>query len=149
MSQKRRLRKSVSPVVATLLLILIAISASVIIYAWVTGLSSASKTSSVQTNERISIEAARINTTGKQILVYVRNLGDVMINLNETRIYVYNMSDGTLIGQLTPSSSSTLSPGEVGYMTAKYTFTLRKGYYYRVEVSLPSGFKDSIVVRAQ
>ncbi len=150
MSQTRKLRKAVSPVVATLLLILIAISASIIIYAWVTGLSSAGKSTTLQTNERISVEAAKINTGASEIEVYIRNIGEAVINLSDIRIYVYNMTDGTLIGQATlGTTTQALAPGEVGSVTATYTFNLRSGEYYRVEVTLPSGFKDSIVVRAQ
>lgn len=151
MSQTKKPRKSVSPVVATLLLILIAISASIIIYAWVTGLSSASKGTTLQANERISVEAAKIDTTSGNITVYIRNIGETVINLSDIRIYVYNMTDGTLIGQVGVTDKSSLAPGEVKEAVANYSssFTLNSGEYYRVEVSLPSGFKDSIVVRAR
>ena len=169
MSQTSKSRKAVSPVVATLLLILIAISASIIIYAWVTGLSSAGKSTTIQTNERISIEAAKISIDTQantlDIDVYVRNVGEVAVNLTDIKIYVYNMRDGTLIGQIPlqgngitvdyDPQNGVITPGEVGKITVSNVpnagdgLKLRSGEYYRVEVTLPSGFKDSIVVRAQ
>ncbi|MGC9091203.1 MAG: archaellin/type IV pilin N-terminal domain-containing protein, partial [Fervidicoccaceae archaeon] len=105
--RKKLVKRGVSPIVATLLLILIAIAAAAVLYVWVNTLSS----STTQYNpgnvaSAISIDAADLSTN--TLTAYVRNVGSNVIS-GVLNVYIYNQT-GTLIatGQ---SGSVTIQPG--------------------------------------
>jgi len=82
-------RKAVSPVIATLLLIVIAVAAAVLTYIWVTGYmgSLQSQAGTQQIQERLKIEGVSIDTSTNKIqTIYVRNIGDVKVNV--TTVYL-------------------------------------------------------------
>ena len=142
-------RRSVSPVVATLLLILIAVAASIIVYTWVTGLSASVKGTGTSFNQRFSIESGDLSLSEGKIVLYIRNTGEADISLNGAPAYVYG-SDGTLVEALTLTGpTAPLKPGKVASYTASIeTNRYEAGTYYRVVVTLPTGFEDSILLRA-
>jgi len=86
-------RKGVSPVIATLLLIVIAVAAAVLTYIWVTGYMGTlqSQAGAQQVEERIKIEGVSIDTENNNIQeIYIRNIGDVRVNV--TTVYLINSS---------------------------------------------------------
>ncbi len=143
------LRRSVSPVVATLLLILIAVAASIIVYTWVTGLSASVKGTGASFNERFSLESGDLSLGKGKLVLYIRNTGEADIALNGAPAYVYD-SSGTLVEALTLTGPNTpLKPGKVASYTASIDVTkYQVGEYYRIVVTLPSGFEDSILLKA-
>ncbi|MEM0493763.1 MAG: archaellin/type IV pilin N-terminal domain-containing protein [Thermofilum sp.] len=72
-------RKGISPVIATLLLIVIAVVAAVLTYIWVTGYMGTLSPREVpgQLRERIKIDAVSYNTTTNTVSIYVSNIGEV------------------------------------------------------------------------
>jgi len=73
-------RKGVSPVIATLLLIVVAVAAAVLTYIWVTGYmgrvtGTVEQTSMEQLQERIKINA--VNVSDDTVTIYVTNIGEV------------------------------------------------------------------------
>ena len=96
----KKSRKGVSPVIATLLLIVIAVAAAVVTYSWVMGFIGTTTTAPVQTQARIVIDAAMCdvftNATGTfcNVTVYVRNVGTTQVNV--TGLYVYDASSNLL-----------------------------------------------------
>lgn len=152
-----KVRRAVSPVVAVLLLILIAISAAVIIYAWVSGLAGTAQESPTELQERISVEAAIINSSAGNVTAYVRNIGEVPIDTYGWTISVY-AADGTLVGinatnatlTIDNDSDGVFDPGDVVKVSVVFgagTFTA--GEAYRVVVTTPSGVSDSAIVVAK
>ncbi len=137
--RKKLVKRGVSPIVATLLLILIAIAAAAVLYVWVNTLSS----STTQYNpgnvaSAISIDAADLSTN--TLTAYVRNVGSNVIS-GVLNVYIYNQT-GTLIatGQ---SGSVTIQPGQVQSISATLSFTtgngISSGTTYTVKVVAPGG----------
>jgi len=84
-------RRGVSPVIATLLLIVIAVAAAVLTYIWVTGYMGTlqAQAGAQQVQEKIKIEGVEI-TDGKIAKIYIRNIGDVKVNV--TTVYLINVT---------------------------------------------------------
>jgi len=112
-------RKAISPVIATLLMIAIAVAASILVYVWSMGLvGSLQGTGGQQTREQLIMEA--YVATATPFTLYIRNVGPTTSVI--AAVYVEGISasfggsityapgsTGTLI--VTPSSSITLTPG--------------------------------------
>ncbi|ABL78612.1 archaellin/type IV pilin N-terminal domain-containing protein [Thermofilum pendens] len=137
-------KRGVSPVIATLLLIVIAVAAAVLAYIWITGYQGTltQQASTTQLQERIAIEAVSYN--GTTLTAYVRNVGDVKVNI--TTIYVFNGS-GTIINSNNNNyqlaTPVVISPGQVSTVTTSVTLTA--GNTYTVEVVTKYGTKASYV----
>ena len=105
-------RKGVSPVIATLLLIVVAVAAAVLTYIWVTGYIGRTTTAAEasQLQERIKINAVGYDSGNQKVTISVANIGDVQVNI--TAAYV--LTEGgtqTCGGPLT--SGTTISPGAI------------------------------------
>ncbi len=140
---KKLNRKGVSPVIATLLLILIAVAAAVLVYMWVTGYVRTTATGGEEMAERIKIEA--VSVSGSTLLTaYVRNVGDVTATIDA--IYVIDRS-GSIVGS-SPNLSSEVSVGSVTTVTVNGV-TLTRGQHYTLRVVTKSGVEASYVFRMQ
>jgi flagellin-like protein len=119
-------RTGVSPVIATLLLIVIAVAAAVLAYIWIIGYQGTltQQASTAQLQERIKIEAVQYDSTTNTLTVYVRNIGDVNVKIDA--LYVINKT-GTIIGSST-NVGLTLTPGEVNSDTVSATLTSGETY---------------------
>lgn len=137
--RKKLGKRGVSPIVATLLLILIAIAAAAVLYVWVNSLSSSTtqySTGNVAT--AISIDAADLNTSA--VSAYVRNVGSSTVTGNLS-VYVYNQT-GFLVatGQ---TGSVSIQPGQVQQVSAPLSVasgaSIDPGKTYTVKIVTPSG----------
>jgi flagellin-like protein len=77
---RREGRSGVSPVIATLLLIVIAVAAAVLVYMWTVGYATQMRPTTPETGERLKIEAGKLFYTGAgnwhvNATLYVRNVG--------------------------------------------------------------------------
>ena len=129
-----RSMRAVSPVVATALLVLIAVATAVLLYLWVSGTVSNTATENPALNERIKIDSVAYNSTTNQVIVYVRNVGDVTTLISAA--YVINAVDGSLTGSNT-TVNMTLTPGDVGKVIVNATLT--DGVPYLVKVVSKDG----------
>jgi flagellin-like protein len=68
-------RRGVSPVIATLLLIVIAVAAAVLVYMWTVGYATQMRPTTPETGERLKIEAGVLDSSSGQATLYVRNVG--------------------------------------------------------------------------
>ncbi|MDG6970421.1 MAG: type IV pilin [Nitrososphaerota archaeon] len=76
-------RKAVSPIIATLLLIAITVAAGVIVYIFVTGLSSnLTKSGGSQVTEQISMDSYNFAST-TSLTVYLHNTGSETVNMTQ------------------------------------------------------------------
>ena len=124
--------KAVSPVVATLLLILIAVAAAVVLYAWVSSLNSSAKGSGAEnTGSAIVIEEARlikdltrINVSGDTnsinisdataVKVWVRNIANRPIDNGTWALYVIDTQTGAIVAVADKwTFNKSLTPGEI------------------------------------
>jgi len=127
-------RKGISPVIAVLLLVIIAVAAAILTYLWVLGyigtVQREGGTEALQ--ERIKIEG--VDISGNYLVgVYVRNVGDVEATVNA--IYLI---DPTGDSRLIFTSSRTLDPGVVIRIPVSSTY-LSVGTTYVVKAVTTSG----------
>jgi len=127
-------RKGISPVIAVLLLVIIAVAAAILTYLWVLGymgtVQQQGTTEALQ--ERIKIDS--IETSGGTLSkVYVRNTGDVNVTVNS--VYI---ADST--GEATciySGEGKEIAPGEVIGISVSYSLT--PGRTYVVKAVTTSG----------
>ena len=105
-----RTLRAISPVVAVLLLILVAVGAAVLIYLWLTGFAGQATQTPSSLQTQFKIETARIyngtysNLKGNATIeIYIRNTGRTSIDLkvaaeqNALAIYIYDSYSGDLV----------------------------------------------------
>jgi flagellin-like protein len=81
---RREGRRGVSPVIATLLLIVIAVAAAVLVYMWVIGYTAQMKPTTPEVSERLKIEAGNLTIVNNDVVakLYVRNVGGTPVYIN-------------------------------------------------------------------
>ncbi|MDG6994274.1 MAG: hypothetical protein JRN52_00005, partial [Nitrososphaerota archaeon] len=114
-----RKRRAISPIIATLLLILIAIAAGVVVYAYVIGFIGNSTSNSGSTIDTLSIDQAVVSskTTSFPVTVFVRNQGPSTENFN-TGFFV---KGSALDVQLAPAVTLTLASGSISVTNVALT----------------------------
>ncbi len=150
MSSKKYLR-AVSPIIATLLLIFIAIVAALITYAWVTGyIGIATSGLQLTPQDRIVIASAKITSKSNMIIVNVtvQNIGQT--NISVTGVFLYNATTNSEIGSAIGSSLQTTSipPGGIAKVNATISGTVKLGSSYIVKIITANGGEASYVAVA-
>ncbi len=87
----RRSVRAISPVIATLLMIAIAVVASLVVYAWVTGYIGGTTT---KASNSMLIQSVS-HTAGGYVIIYVQNVGQGTIQLNPSQsTYINSVLEG-------------------------------------------------------
>ncbi|MCC6057183.1 MAG: hypothetical protein LM583_10950 [Desulfurococcaceae archaeon] len=134
------LKKGVSPIIATVILVLIAVAAGVMLWLWVSGFASTTPAQQQALNERIRIDAVQVSTTGgtTTVTIYVRNIGN-----SDVKIGAAYILDTTGIIKATNTSTDklpTIQPNEVKTVTVSVTSNaLSTGYAYVAKVVTING----------
>ncbi len=135
-------RKAISPVIATLLMIAIAVAASILVYVWSMGLvGSLQGTGGQQTREQLIMEAY-VATSSTSWSLNIRNVGPTKSEI--AAVYIEGISASF-------SGSATLNPGSSGVLTVSVpgsvTLTLTPGAAYTVKIVTKSGavFSYSVI----
>ena len=134
--------KGISPVIATIILVLIAVVAGVLLWLWTSGFTSALPAQQQALYERIKIEGVKTQTTTqsgqqvKQVTAYVRNVGNVDVKISTVYILYPN---GTIIEVPNLASAISVSPGSVAKVTVTVTQTYTAGYAYVIKVVTANG----------
>lgn len=139
-------KKGISPIIATLLLILIAIAAGVIVYAYVVGFigNSVNQNGTGPSSETFNINSWYVNSTGSAVSeLFVQNTGANSINV--TSVYFYS-SSGALFGSNITIAAWGAAHGTgviigAGQTKAVYAvgITLTAGTYYQAKVVTANG----------
>jgi flagellin-like protein len=126
-------RRGVSPVIATLLLIVIAVAAAVLTYIWVTGYMGTlqSQAGAQQVQERIKIEAIDIANDK----VYIRNIGETKVTI--AAVYLINSTTGSIITNTT--TTTDISPGDLQSVTLTLNTNMKSGATYIVKAVTKKG----------
>lgn len=143
-------RKAVSPLIATLLLVLISIAAASLIYVFVTGYISGSAGQRPTAQSQIVIEAASLIVKNNEVnvTVYVRNVGQLEIPPGAWSVYLYDLN-GTMVGYNVTHTTSSLGSGSLLTINATLTTTtISPDSYYDVKVVSPVGTFDVVRVKA-
>src|SRR5674476_26833 len=109
----RRNMRAISPVIATLLMIAIAVVASLVTYAWVMGYMNFT---TEKTGKAIQIQSVAQQSAGAKVFtLYVQNVGDSAIALTNANSVFINGAVSTPAGTW---SSLTLNKCDTAYYTA-------------------------------
>jgi len=119
-------KKGVSPIIATLLLIVIAVAAAVVTYAFVTGFIGTSSGSATQTGA-MSVDSTSANATAGTVIAYLRNTGTKSLNLGTGAAAYINGVQYTIPSGATFNVGSTFTLNLTGVtgMTAGVAAQLR------------------------
>ena len=135
----RHLRRGISPLIATVLLILIAISTGLLIYAFATGWIGSRTSLGVGPSSSIAIDAAYLekgSKSGCNVTVYIRNVGSVPTNI--TAIYVTEVATGDVYADM--AINQRVDPGNVIKIEVNLTsLTPTSGYSYEVKAVTADG----------
>jgi len=132
-----RIRKGVSPVIATVLLILVAVAATVIIWTWVSGAAANNPTSQPALQEKITIDAVKYISGDNQVTIYVTNLGPTTVTI--TAGYVLDANNGTAVCQSTFTTNNQIDPQSTQSFTVTCTNSLEAGRPYTAKVVTSNG----------
>ena len=131
-------RKALSPVIATLLMVAIAVAASIITYVWAMGLlGGLMGTGGTQTKEQLILEAYDWKTTGTISLIF-RNVGSAQVSI--AAVYLEGVT-------LNPTASTVAIAGTVSYSLPVAGLTITPGASYTLKVVTATGgtFSFSVV----
>jgi len=143
MKRMLKSKKGISPILATLLLIVIAVAAVIVTYAWVMTFTSSAGS---QAGVILSKDSVAWNSTAGTITLYIRNTGTSDATIDA--VYV-----GTSSTNLPKQSSVTYDPtsklvekdgGSLLTITITYSWTSKTTYYFKVapQVGSPLEFHE-------
>ena len=137
-----RAKRAFSPVIASLILMLLAVAAGVVVYTYTMGWIGGT-TQSGGTQGMLKFDSLYASATADEIYIYVRNVGgkDLMLS----KIYV----DGTDTANETAIADAgvTLTVQSVAYLNV--TKTMTTSYFYEVSVTCKDGTVVSQSVEAK
>ena len=141
----RILRKGISPIIATVLLILIAIAAGIVIYAFATGWIGG------RLNEGSGPQAVLVVETGywngkNAFVLYVRNDGGVVANI--TRAYITNPDGSIDKVDINSGKGVAINPGNVAEVDVQNQTIVIAGYTYKITLVSTDGAEVTYTVRA-
>ena len=142
-----RKRKAISPLIATLLLIAIAVAASVLTYSWVMSMIG-SQSAQAQTSIRIDSIEWHVDATAPTAILVVRNTGSVDCTLESISVrknesgLPFDMGDTDPTGLTT---SMTILMSKTGTFEWAGTVGIEYSKSYVVRASTTSGFYYELV----
>ena len=154
---KRERRSAISPIIATLLLILIAIAAGVVVYAYVLGFVGNSTGNTGNNTSIISIDnfcAAKTasNCGGNQYSIVVRNVGSVGISITnpsvEPALYFTDVTSGASGSATCSQATASISPGSTYTCAGSLPFTPSSGDTITVKVVDPDSGQASSTAKS-
>jgi len=104
-------KKGIQTILAALLMVVIVVVASVMVYAWSTGLLGSLLITPPTAKEALNIESSSFNANNMNVTLYLRNSGSAAISF--TTYYVKNAT-GSTYTQSAWTSAPTIQPNNVG-----------------------------------
>ena len=135
-------RKAFSAVIASLILMLLAVAAGVVVYAYVMGWIGSATNNPTHTGH-LSFDSIYANATAGTIKIYVRNVGGVGLMVSKIYINGIDMANATVI----PDAGVALGVQGVTYLTVSYSMVANQ--YYTVQVTCKDGTMASQSFPAQ
>jgi flagellin-like protein len=147
---RREGRRGVSPVIATLLLIVIAVAAAVLVYMWTVGYATQMRPTTPEVSERLKIETGNLTIVGSNVIaiLYVRNVGGSQVYINGSYLlttdgsaikwadapYIYVDSVGAMAKPLNPGTVY-----KVGVIFTGVSEEVKAGWTYVVRIVTSCG----------
>jgi len=135
-----RAKRAFSAVIASLILMLLAVAAGVVVYAYVMGWIGGT-TQNPQRTGQMQFDSIYASAGTGKIKMYVRNVGGADVNLS--KIYI----SGVDIANNTSFDGYSLAVQAVAYLEANCTMT--KNYFYEVAVTCKDGTSVAQSVQAK
>jgi hypothetical protein len=140
--------KGLEPIVAAVLLIVVAVIGAVLIYLWFAGYvtKATSQAESMAVSEKLKIEAASLTEDGEATL-YIRNLGGDTVKL----VHAYVLRPGSISPVCSQSidPAETIDSGAMSPITVTFTgCTLDAGYDYVIKIITQKGTEFAVTVTA-
>jgi flagellin-like protein len=132
-----RSKKGISPILATLLLIVIAVAAVIVTYAWV-------MTFTGTTIQQAGVMLAKENVswpTASSIKVVIKNTGTS--NAKITAVYLGTSSTNLNLTTTMSPTSATVNAGSTSTFTITYTWTANTRYYFKFATDTPISLEFS------
>ena len=138
----RRDMRAISPVIATLLMIAIAVVASLVTYAWVMGYMSFQ---TEKTGKAIQIQSVSNNTSTDQLTLYVQNVGDSPVTFTAQSVFINGAlatSDAATNPTIAAGATKTIiatfdqTPGTVSF-TVDLKVTTQDGTFSTMKKTFP------------
>lgn len=142
LKKTRKDLKGISPLIATLLLIAIAVAASVITYSWVMSMISAQST---QAQTQVRIDNITWKVADGNVTVVVRNTGSVSATIESVSIRA--IATGSPLYSVRPTSGNAVNAGNTISLTWNSTGALaptgflKASTEYVVRVTTTTGFQ--------
>ena len=138
--------KGLEPIVAAVLLIVVAVIGAVLVYLWFAGYvtKATSQAEQMAASEKLKIEAASLS--GGTAKLYVRNLGGDKVTINTA----YLLKPGT-VNPLCYNSTLviTIDPGSLSVVEATLSgCTITPGYDYVIKIVTLKGTEFAVTVTA-
>jgi len=155
--------RGLEPIVAAVLLIVVAVIGAVLVYLWFAGYvtKATSQAEQMTASERLKIEAANITLSKNQAYLYIRNLGGDKVTLATAYIFrpgtinpLCIINQGSITAY-TPDLATKLNPAILfpgALQLVNFTVTncgLQSGYDYVIKLVTPMGTEFAVTVTAQ
>ncbi len=138
-----RSNRAFSAVIASLILMLLAVAAGVVVYAYVMGwIGGATQTTSHQ--GELQFDSIYANSTSGTLKIYVRNVGGVDLTLS--KIYVDGAEKANATDAI-PDAGVSIPVQDVQYLEVSQTMT--ENYFYEVKVTCKDGTTVTQSVQAK
>jgi flagellin-like protein len=146
-SLRKEGRRGVSPVIATLLLIVIAVAAAVLVYMWTVGYATQMRPTTPETGERLKIEAGKLSVSASpQLSLHVRNVGGSDVKID--KVYLLTTAQDVVDVQTPVSGTESISVGAVVEVKVSSFTGVQAGRTYIVRLVTTLGNEFSIELKA-
>jgi FlaG/FlaF family flagellin (archaellin) len=139
--------KGLEPVVAAVLLIVVAVIGAVLIYLWFAGYitRATSQAEAMTASERLKIEAASLSANSATL--YVRNLGGDTVTL--VSAYVFRPGSLSALCAPTITANHTIQPGQVRTVSLNVAGCgISAGHDYVIKIVTQKGTEFAVTVTA-
>ncbi len=145
--------RGLEPIVAAVLLIVVAVIGAVLIYLWFAGYvtKATSQAEQMTASEILKIEAASLSAENNEAILYIRNLGGDTVRL----VHAYVLKPGSISAvcsvEIDPAvnPAATIEPGVMSDVTVTFTdCTLETGYNYVIKIVTRKGTEFAVTVTA-
>ena len=136
----KRSIKAISPVIATLLMIAIAVVASLVVYAWVSGYMGTTTTKAgkaIQIQSYAPTGTDPLNPTS--LLVYVQNVGQGDVELSQTQSVYIDANMVSITNPTPPSAKIPITVGQTVELTVPLPSTYKLGDKIDIKVTTTDG----------
>ena len=141
--------KGLEPIVAAVLLIVVAVIGAVLVYLWFAGYvtKATSQAEQMAASEKLKIEAASLSASTRAATLYIRNLGGDAVKV----VQAYVFRPGSISALCTvPIVADPIQPGELSTITPGLPAGcgITAGYDYVIKIVTQKGTEFAVTVTA-